>query len=151
MVEAFFYCIFVSENRSTIIISDMIQQDYILRLVAEFFEALRLLSKRKKDVSDKLDALDKLYNDYLGDSQFCHVAEMDEVMESFKRWPEQERIHRMEMLAELYYVEANLKEGLPRQLLQERALLLFSFIDAHSDTFSFERLQKISELEKHVG
>ena len=129
----------------------MIQEDYIIIIIEEFFAALRRITKKQKDISGQLDALGRLYDTYLGDSSFYHMAGMDEVMESFSRWPEEERIYRMEMLAELYYVEANLKEGLPKKYLQERALPLFSFIDAHSDTYSLDRLRKISELKKSIG
>ena len=125
----------------------MIQEDYFIRIIEEFFAALRRITKKQKDISGQLDALGRLYNTYLGDSSFYHMAGMDEVMESFSRWPEEERIYRME----IYYVEANLKEGLPKKYLQERALPLFSFIDAHSDTYSLDRLRKISELKKSIG
>lgn len=125
----------------------MIQQDYILRLIREFMEALQLIIRGKKDIEKKQELLTNLYNRYLGDAIFYRTATMDDIMDSFTQWPVEERAYRMEMLAELYYAETEVKTGPMRQMMLERAMQLFRFIDSHDRTFSIDRQQKIMSIQ----
>ena len=127
----------------------MLQQDYILRLIQEFAAALQRFLQ-KKEIEDRSEAIRDLYQQYLGDYEQYHISTMDEVMQSFTRYAEEQRIYRMEILADLYYVEADLKSEPVRSQLLERSLLLFTFIDRHSRTLSFERQEKISEIKKRL-
>lgn len=126
----------------------MLQQDYILRIIREFMEALQLYVSRQKDVKKKQEKILELYDSYVGDHVFYHTATMDDVMDSFTQWPVEERLYRMEMLAELYYVETEVKTGPMRQMLLERAMQMFVFIDRNSRTFSFDRQSKISRIQE---
>jgi len=129
----------------------MIQQDYFIRVIQEFMQALSLVINSQRDVKRKQEELQKLYDTYLGDAVMLHTASMEELMTFFSEFPEEQRLDRMEMLAQLLYVESTLKTGPARTLLLERALPLFRFIDSHSDTFSFERQTKIAEIERKLG
>lgn len=126
----------------------MLQQDYILRIIREFMEALQLYVSRQKDVKKKQEKILQLYDSYVGDHVFYHTATMDDVMDSFTQWPVEERLYRMEMLAELYYAETEVKTGPMRQMLLERAMQMFVFIDRNSRTFSFDRQSKISRIQE---
>jgi len=126
----------------------MLQQDYILRIIREFMEALQLYVSRQKDVKKKQEKILELYDSYVGDHVFYHTATMDDVMDSFTQWPVEERLYRMEMLAELYYAETEVKTGPMRQMLFERAMQMFVFIDRNSRTFSFDRQSKISRIQE---
>ena len=126
----------------------MIQQDYILRIIREFMEALQLFVSRQKDIKKKEKKILELYTAYVGDPVFYHTAAMDDVMDSFTQWPVEERLYRMEMLAELYYAETEIKTGPTRDLLLERAMQMFLFIDRHSRTFSIERQSKIRQIQE---
>jgi len=66
-------------------------------------------------------------------------------------FPENERLHRMEMLAELYYVEADLVVGPSRNMLLDKALSLFRFITLHDRTYDIMRLQKIAAIKKRLS
>jgi metal-responsive CopG/Arc/MetJ family transcriptional regulator len=125
----------------------MLQQDYIMRLIREFMAALqRFLEKNEGE--NKQEALRDLYRQYLGEYELYHTTTMEEVMQSFERFPQEQRIHRMEMLAELYYAETEVKTGPMRQMLLERAMQMFVFIDRNSRTFSFDRQSKISRIQE---
>lgn len=126
----------------------MLQQDYIMRIIREFMEALQLYVSRQKDVKKKQEKILELYDSYVGDHVFYHTATMDDVMDSFTQWPVEERLYRMEMLAELYYAETEVKTGPMRQMLLERAMQMFVFIDRNSRTFSFDRQSKISRIQE---
>lgn len=124
----------------------MLQQDYFMRLLREFAEALQLLLN-KKDHDRQMEEMQTMYNRYIGNSsEFFHTASIDEVMTSFDRFHEDERISRMEMLADLYYAEASLTTTPSRAILLERALTLYVYVDANSRTYSIGRLEKISRI-----
>ena len=124
----------------------MLQQDYFMRLLREFTEALQLLLN-KKDHDRQMEEMQAMYNRYIGNSsEFFHTASIDEVMTSFDRFHEDERISRMEMLADLYYAEAGLTTTPSRAILLERALTLYVYVDANSRTYSIGRLEKISRI-----
>ena len=89
----------------------MIEQDYILRLMREFFEALELLLRSRKSVEIKIEKLQQLYEQYVGPADFYHAAPMEEVMASFERFKPEERLYKMEMLAELYFVDARTRRA----------------------------------------
>ena len=120
-----------------------------MRLIQEFAAALRRILQ-KKEIEDRSEAIRDLYRQYLDGYEEYHISTMDEVMQSFTRYEADQRIYRMEMLAELYYVEADMKSEPTRTQLLERSLMLFSFIDSHSKTLSFERQQKIGEIKKRL-
>lgn len=129
----------------------MLQQDYFLRIIEEFAKALSLFKQSKKDLKQKQDEILNLYDTYVGDNVFYHIASMDDIMDSFTRFPEDERLERMEMLAELYYAESDLKSGPSRDMLLEKTRKLFIFIDHHSRTLSLQRQQRIIQIEKDIA
>ena len=126
----------------------MLQQDYIMRLIREFFAALQRLLE-KNEVEDKTKALHEMYEQYLGGYEF-YQGSFEEVMSSFEKFPEEQRLHRMEMLAELYYVESDLRPQPFKDQLLQRALPLFEWIDRHSGVFSFDRRRKMDDIRKRL-
>lgn len=134
----------------------MFEKDYILRLLQQFFEDLSLfLSKKKEEdeASEKQEDYDwaSLYDTYVGDYAFCHTAQGDEILASFSKYSPSERLHRMEMIAELYFREAQFeKESAVKLSLQERSLLLWEYIDKHSDTYSMERVRRMGYIRSVI-
>lgn len=123
----------------------MLERDYIMRLIREFMAALaRLLEK--KEVEGRREALRKLYEQYVGPYDFYHIMPVGDIMQSFTKYPENERMYRMEMLAELYYAEADMLSEPMRGNIVALALSLFDYIDRNSKTFSFDRRKKMEEL-----
>jgi len=120
-----------------------------MRLIREFAEALELVLK--EDVRKRRAEVERMYNQYVGPYSFYHVATIDDVMKSMAGFPENERLHRMEMLAELYYVEADLVVGPSRNMLLDKALSLFRFITLHDRTYDIMRLQKIAAIKKRLS
>lgn len=129
----------------------MIQQDYFIRVIREFFEALaRAMSQPAPEERSK--AVHSLYEQYLGSYEFYQNATAEEAMDHITAlYPEEQRLQRMEMLAELYYAEAALRATPIGQTLLERALTLFTYIDRHSNTFSIMRQQKIDAIRHRIG
>jgi len=127
----------------------MLERDYIMRLIREFAEALELVLK--KDVRKRRDEIRRMYDQYVGPYSFYHIATIDDVMKSIGGFPENERLHRMEMLAELYYAEADLVVGPTRTMLLDKALALFHFITRHDRTYDMMRLRKMADIEKRLS
>lgn len=135
----------------------MFEKDYILRLLQQFFEDLSLfLSKKKKEEEEheKQEDYDwaSLYDTYVGDYSFYHTAQWEEILASFSKYSPSERLHRMEMLAELYFREAQLERDSAVKLsLLERSLLLWEYINKYSDTYSMERVRRMEYIRGVIG
>ena len=123
----------------------MLQRDYIQRLIREFMAALQRLIE-KKEIGQRQEEVRRLFTQYLGDYAFFHTASMDDVMQWFGKYPDEERLDRITMLAELYYAEADTLSEPMRAAVLDRAYMLFDFVDRHSRTYSPERLKKMNEI-----
>ena len=129
----------------------MLQQDYILRLIREFFDALAR-AKNKKDAKERAEALHQLYRQYLGSYEFYQNADVEEAISYIGTlYPEEQRVQRLEMLAELYYAEAECRATPIGQSHLRRALTLFTYVDQHSGTYSIMRHNKINAIRMRIG
>lgn len=127
----------------------MLQQDYIMRLIREFFAALAR-ALEKPEIEDRTKAIHQLYLQYLGDYEFYQNATTEEAFESISHFPEEQRLYRIEMLAELYYAEAGLRVTPIAETLLGRALPLFEYVDQHSKLYSFDRKRKMEEINRRI-
>lgn len=124
----------------------MLQRDYIQRLIREFMAALQRLIE-KNEAGERLEEARRLFTQYVGDYTFYHTATLEDVMQSFGKYPEEERLERINMLAELYYAEADSLSEPARTAVLDRAFMLFDFIDRHSRTYSPDRLKKMNDID----
>ena len=104
----------------------------------------------KKEVDQRQEEVRRLFTQYMGDYAFFHIGSIDDVMQWFERYHEEERLDRMSMLAELYYAEADTMSEPVRTEVLDRAFMLFDFVDRHSRTYSPERLKKMNEITEKV-
>ena len=129
----------------------MLQQDYFIRLIREFFAALAR-ALEKNEVEAQSEAVHELYRQYLGSYEFFQNATIEEAMDYIQlHYPEEQRIQRLEMLAELYYAEADLRAYPIGETLLTRALPLFEYVDRHSGIFSIMRTQKIDAIRRRIN
>ena len=127
----------------------MLERDYIMRLIQEFMAALaRVLEK--KEVTTRREEIRKLYDKYVGPYKLYYNASVDEVMQAIQSYGVEQRIQRLEMLAELYYTEADMVSKPDRDFLLEKAYTLFDFIDRNGKTYSFDRLMKMDKIRKEL-
>ena len=128
----------------------MLQQDYILRLLREFMDALaRMLEK--KEMSSRREEIRRMYDQYVGPYALYHNATMDEVLTALAPLDDEKRMAKLEMLAELYYAEAETVGQPTRGFLLDKAFTLFQLIDRQGKTFSFERRRKMSEIHRRLS
>ena len=128
----------------------MLERDYIMRLIQEFMAALaRVLEK--KEVTTRREEIRKLYDKYVGPYTLYYNASIDEVMQAIQSYGVEQRIQRLEMLAELYYHEADTVGQPARDELLNKAFMLFDYVETHGDTFSIERRNKMAQIKQKVG
>ena len=128
----------------------MIHQDYFIRVIRAFFEALAR-AMNIKDEKDRSNAIHELYEQYLGEYEFFQNANVEDALVRLSRFPEEQRIDRTEMLAELYYVESDVRAYPINETLLERALALFEYVDQQGKTYSIERLKKMEDIHRRLG
>jgi len=121
-----------------------------MRLIQEFMAALQKFLE-KNEGENKEAALQDLYRQYVGDYGFYHTAAVEDAIESMERYDEQERIHRIEMLAELYYVEGSMRLAANRLMLWDKAFRLFDYVNRHGKTYSIDRLVKMERIRKALS
>ena len=129
----------------------MLQRDYIKRLIREFAEALRRMLDQK-EVAKRRETIRLLYEQYLGPYILYHFATIDELMSAIQSFPEDERMERLAMLAELYYAEADTEASVhDREVLLQKAFNLFEYLERESGVYSMERRGKMAELMKQLA
>ena len=127
----------------------MLERDYIMRLIREFMAALQRILE-KKEIKTRREKLKEMYEKYVGPYSFYYEADMDAVMKALAEYDEGERIYRMEMLAELYYAEADTVGNPDRDFLLEKAYLLYDYIDKNGRTYSLDRKNKMTMIKSKL-
>lgn len=128
----------------------MLQRDYIQRLIREFMAALERMLE-KKEVEVRREKIKELYDQYVGSYAFYSVATIDDVMKAMAGIADEEkRLSKMDMLAELYYHEADTVGQPTRNELLGKAFMLFDYVESHGDTFSIDRRNKMVEIKKEL-
>ena len=129
----------------------MLQRDYIQRLIREFMSALERMLE-KKEVTTRREKIKELYDQYVGPYAFYSIATIDDVMRAMAGIADEEkRLMKMDMLAELYYYEADTVGQPMRDELLSKAFMLFDYVEAHGDTFSIDRRNKMKLIKDEIG
>ena len=103
-------------------------------------------------MEDRREKSRELYNQYVGPYAFYSIATIEDVMKAMAGIADEEkRLSKMDMLAELYYHEADTVGQPTRDELLNKAFMLFDYVEAHGDTFSIERRNKMAQIKQKVG
>ena len=128
----------------------MLQRDYIQRLIREFMAAIERMLE-KKEVASRREEIRRLCEQYVGPYDFYSVATLDDVMKALSGIAdEDERLAKMEMLAELYWQEAYLISKPLGDMLLEKSFALYSYIEMHGRTYSIQRRQKMAAISAEL-
>ena len=130
----------------------MLQRDYFIRLIEEFNAAIsRFLTKKDDDLKRDKDLKD-LYRQYVGEYDDLRNLSVDELLTYAKeQWDEEERIDKINMVAELLYAEGSYKGQPLRQMLMEKSYRSFDYVEANGSTFSIDRRQKMEAMRQELG
>jgi hypothetical protein len=133
----------------------MIERDYIMRILKQFFDVLqKLINNIDPDNEEGFKVeLNELCELYLGNSiSFYADNKNEDILSALGDRSHSEMQARATMLAEvLYHNIVITKDEDGKILLARKVLALLSFIEEHSDTYSFERLSRIAEMRQMVG
>jgi len=133
----------------------MIERDYIMRILQEFFAALAKVVRQKEednntaDIQERFDAMYRQFFHASPDSFYYANNEiiLADILEESDSDGDAEA--RMQMLSELLYQDALIKKDLQlRYVLLDKALYLLMYLENTSRTFSWERGQKIADITK---
>lgn len=129
----------------------MLQRDYFIRLIEEFNAAIsRFLTKKDDELKRDKDLKD-LYRQYVGEYDDLRNLSVDELLTYAKeQWKEEERIDKINMVAELLYAEGSYKGQPLRQILLEKAYALFDYVEVNDSTFSIDRRQKMEAMRQEL-
>ena len=129
----------------------MLQRDYIQRLIREFMAALERMLE-KDEIELRREKIKELYDQYVGPYAFYSIATIEDVMKAMAGIADEERrLSKMDMLAELYYHEADMVGQPTRDELLNKAFMLFDYVQSHGDTFSIERRNKMEGIRQEIG
>ena len=130
----------------------MLQRDYFIRLIEEFNAAISRFLTKKEDDMKRDNELKDLYRQYVGEYDDLRNLSVDELLRYAKeQWEENERIDKINMIAELLHAEASYKGQPLRQMLLEKAYALFYYVEANGSTFSIDRHQKMEAMRQELG
>ncbi|MCI7597575.1 MAG: hypothetical protein SOY06_07485 [Prevotella sp.] len=126
-------------------INDMLQRDYIMRLIQEFLAALQRMLE-KKEIESRRETLEKLYDQYVGPHDFYHLASVEDVFQSLAGEEAPRRAMKIQMLAELYYYDAQMETEPLRSMLLQKAYTMYDWLQDHEQTYSVERVRRLEEI-----
>ena len=120
-------------------------------MIREFMSALERMLE-KKEVTTRREKIRELYDQYVGPYAFYSIATINDVMRAMAGIEDVEkRLSKMNMLAELYYYEADTVGQPTRDELLNKAFMLFDYVESHGDTFSIDRRNKMKLIKDKIG
>ncbi|MGN0029796.1 MAG: hypothetical protein ACI35Q_08745 [Marinilabiliaceae bacterium] len=143
----------------------MLRRDYFLKLIQDLFAAIGELLRDDIGQDEKCRRIESLYTQFGDTAQFFRSATTADAVATIARTaadaqgvkPDDltadEMRQRIDSLASLMYADfkcARLSDGMRRDVA-ERALALALMVDETTDTFSFERLDRIDDLKKFLS
>ena len=78
------------------------------------------------------------------------MKEEPKIIDTGLEWDDDERMQRLEMVAELLYAEGSYKQAPLRQMLLEKAYQVFDYVDANGNLFSIGRRQKMTAIRQQM-
>ena len=135
----------------------MIERDYIMRLLQEFFDAIvKAMNRNIPGIEPDIPQIQRRFNEMY--EQFFHnpaelfyrLSKEDILCELENECiSERDMFAKIQMLSELLYQDALIKNSLQERIeLLEKSLFLLEYLDRNSRTFSWDRGQKIGDIKK---
>lgn len=130
----------------------MLQRDYFIRIIEEFRAAVQRFLEKKEDEKKRDVAMHDLYRQYVGSYDDVRNLTVEEAIAYAEdMWAADRRMPKLEMLAELWYIEGTYKQNPLRTLLLEKSFRLYDYVDSHSGEFSLTVKGRIQEIKQLLG
>jgi len=131
----------------------MIQRDYIMRMLQDFFSMIAKLLRLKMEEPDMTlvqERINEMYKQFFRHSaDHFYTMEQEALLEELTndKLSETEQFAMIQMLAELLFQDGLIKiDRVEKISLLEKSLFLFKYLDSNSKTFSWDREQKIDDI-----
>jgi len=137
----------------------MVERDFIMRMLQEFFEAIAKVMRRKSqdeepDVSYIQEQFNDMYNQFFRHpAEHFYETEKEIILNGLinEGRSDNDTFAKMQMLSELLYRDGQIKKDFSERCsLLEKALFLLEYLDDNSRTFSWDRRQKIEDIKKEL-
>ena len=135
----------------------MIERDFLMRILQEFFEAIAKVVRRdspehEPDVSNIQERLSEMYRQFFRISaEHYYQSSKEIILDELKNenYSEEDSYAKAQMLSELLYQDALLKTNVQERYdLLEKSLYLLEYLNYYSKTFSWDRNQRITDIKK---
>jgi hypothetical protein len=133
----------------------MIERDYIMRILQEFFNAIAKLVRlnvEDPDTSRIQERFNDVYEQFFRrPATHFYEVEKEEILADLKKEGQSERdtLGKVQMLSELLYQDGLIKTSIPEKcMLLEKSLYLFDYLEQNSRTYSWDRSQKMIDINK---
>lgn len=130
----------------------MIEQDYILKILQEFFEAIAKVVRRSDGDDEAATAemqarYDAIYEQFFRcpAHHFYEIEKEDLLDDLWAENSEQKAMAKTRMLSELLYRDALIKKDVSQRCdLLGKSLLLLEFLQQNSKTYSWDQENKMA-------
>ncbi|MDR0273582.1 MAG: hypothetical protein LBI27_09735 [Clostridiales bacterium] len=135
----------------------MVERDYLLRILHEFFDAIakiiyRHTPEQESDFAEIQSRFNSMYRQFFKkNAEHFYETEKEALLNEL----EQEGLAddflfaKIQMLSELLYQDALIKKDIPEQCrLLEKAIYFLVYLNQNSRTFSWEREQRMADIQK---
>lgn len=133
----------------------MIERDYLLRQLKQFFDGLNelLFNIKTNDVEQAQFNIETLYVKYFQYKRSFFVEnKIPTISQTVISHDKQTSVIKSEMLAELLLIDGNMKRSTKqRKNLLTKALFLFEYAEQNSNIYSEERLNKITSIKNDLS
>ncbi len=129
----------------------MIVSNNVMAIFQDFREDLELLANKTQFQKEETvtEELETMYQSYIEkERMFFHFSGKSDVLAFFP--DDSEGLQKAEMLALLLYQDALMQDDISvKQDLLEKSWLLYQYVCATSNNFSFDRVRFIKRIEHH--
>ena len=137
----------------------MIERDFIMRILQQFFEAIAKLIHHTPGVEPDLLKIQEGFNDIYDKFFRCpaehfYQTSKEDILNEIENEgrSEGDTYAKIQMLSELLYQDALIKSNIPEKCeLLEKSLYLLEYLDSSGNTFSWERAWKITDIRKTLS
>ena len=136
----------------------MIEQDYLLKIMQEFIDAIGKIMRRPDEDDDAAEARMQAHFDAVS-QQFFHQPtghflrlDKEDILDDLLATSDPRRTEgRAQMLAELFYRNALIKTSHMERLdLLEKSLYLFAYVGRTIRTYSWDRERKMADIRRRL-
>jgi hypothetical protein len=133
----------------------MIERDYIMRILQEFFTVMAKLAGLQAEDPDTphiRECFDRMYEQFFRHpATYYYETEKEDITDELEKEgrSEHDTLGKVQMLSELLYRDGLIQQRIPEKcMLLEKSLYLLEYLDRNSRTFSWERSRKMREIKK---